>query len=50
MLEEQNYIGKIIENQENLNELDTVSGATFSSRGVKEAIINLITQEKIKEA
>lgn len=42
MLEEQNYINKIIENQENLNELDTISGATYSSKGVKEAILNII--------
>ena len=45
MLEEQNYINTIIDNQNNLNELDTVSGATFSSKGVKEAIINLINQK-----
>ena len=45
MLEENNYINKIIENKNNLEELDTVSGATFSSNGVKQAIINLINQE-----
>jgi len=44
MLEEQNYINKIIENKNNLNELDTISGATYSSKGVKEAIINLMQE------
>lgn len=42
ILEEQNYITQIIDNQNNINELDTVSGATFSSNGVKTAIINII--------
>lgn len=46
LLEENNYINKIIENQTNINELDTVSGATFSSKGVKEAIINIIEDSK----
>ena len=41
-LEEENYINTIIENQETINEVDTISGATYSSNGLKKAIINII--------
>ena len=37
-IEEANYINLIIENQNNLDGLDAVSGATFSSNGVKGAV------------
>ena len=41
IVEENDYITKVIENQSNLSELDTVSGATFSSNGIKNAIIRV---------
>ena len=44
-LEEENYINRIIENQEYIKELDTISGATFSSNGVKTAITKLLEQK-----
>ena len=44
ILEENNYINTIIENQSNIKEIDTISGATYSSKGVKEGIIKLLEQ------
>lgn len=44
MLEENNYINKIIENQTDIKNIDTISGATYSSKGVKEGIIKLLEQ------
>ena len=45
LLETENYINKIIENQENIKDLDTVSGATFSSNGVKNAITKVLEKK-----
>lgn len=42
IVEEENYMNKIIENQSTISELDTVSGATYSSTGIKTAIINIL--------
>ena len=44
ILEENNYINTIIENQANIKNIDTISGATYSSKGVKEGIIKLLEQ------
>ena len=44
MLEENNYINNIIENQKDIKNIDTISGATYSSKGVKEGIIKLLEQ------
>ena len=44
MLEENNYINTLIEQQANIKNIDTVSGATYSSNGVKEGIIKLLEQ------
>lgn len=44
LLEENNYINTIIENQANIKNIDTISGATYSSKGVKEGIIKLLEQ------
>lgn len=44
MLEENNYINNIIENQTDIKNIDTISGATYSSKGVKEGIIKLLEQ------
>lgn len=44
MLEENNYINSIIENQTDIKNIDTISGATYSSKGVKEGIIKLLEQ------
>lgn len=41
-IEESGYINTIIENQANINEVDTISGVTYSSSGIKSAIINII--------
>lgn len=49
MLEENNYINTIIENQANIKNVDTISGATYSSTGVKDAIIKLLEQVGINE-
>jgi len=43
LIEDANYLDKIIENQNNLEEVDAVSGATYTSNYLKELI------EKIKE-
>ena len=42
MIEDANYIDKLITNQNSLNNLDTVSGATYTSSYLKELV------EKIK--
>ena len=42
MVEEDNYIDKLITNQNSLDSLDTVSGATYTSSYLKELV------EKIK--
>ena len=39
----------IIENQANIKNVDTISGATYSSTGVKDAIIKLLEQVGITE-
>lgn len=44
ILEENNYINNIIENQKDIKNIDTISGATYSSKGVKEGIIKLLEQ------
>lgn len=36
MVESNNYLNKIVENQDNLNNLDAISGATFTSNYLKE--------------
>lgn len=40
---ESNYTDKLIEEQKNIEECDTVSGATISSRAVKKALINTLS-------
>lgn len=42
MIIENNYINTIIENQTNIDTLDTVSGATISSNSIKKAIKNIM--------
>ena len=44
MLEENNYINNIIQNQTNIKNIDTISGATYSSNGIKEAVTKLLEQ------
>lgn len=40
MIIDNNYITKIVENQQVIEDLDTVSGATITSKALKDAIIN----------
>lgn len=49
IVEQSNYINTIISNQEILNELDTVSGVTYTSKSIKESIINIINDYKNNE-
>ncbi len=42
MVKESDYITKLINEQKSLSEIDTISGATFSSRAVKKAFINTL--------
>lgn len=44
IVEDANYLQLIIENQDNLENLDTVAGATISSKSLKKAIINTIEE------
>ena len=37
-----NYVDTLINNQNNLQELDTVSGATYSSKALKQLLINVL--------
>lgn len=46
IVEEQNYIDNIITNQQNIESIDTVSGATYSSKALKQAIINILKEEQ----
>lgn len=41
-VENNDYINKLITNQKNLTNLDTVSGATFTSSALKKMLINII--------
>lgn len=41
LVEETNYIDKLIKNQDNLKNIDTVSGATISSTALKKMFINV---------
>ncbi len=43
MVEKENYITKLINNASNLDEVDTVSGATFTSGALKKLLINVIS-------
>jgi len=40
---ENDYINTIITNQATINDLDTISGVTFTSKGIKESIGNIIS-------
>lgn len=40
---EKDYINTIITNQATINDLDTISGVTFTSKGIKESIGNIIS-------
>ena len=40
------YINKLIEKQENIEDCDTVSGATISSSALKKALINTLNDYK----
>jgi len=42
IIEENNYLNTIITNQATINDLDTISGVTFTSKGIKDSIINII--------
>lgn len=41
LVEDSKYINKLIKNQDNLNDIDTVSGATISSTALKKMFINV---------
>ena len=45
-VESSKYIEKLIENSNNLNNVDTVSGATISSKALKKALENVLELEK----
>lgn len=47
LVENNNYINKIITNQKNLENLDTVSGATYSSKFLKE-LVEKTTEDYLK--
>lgn len=47
LIEENNYLNTIITNQATINELDTISGVTFTSKGIKESIINIINDYQL---
>lgn len=42
MVESNNYVNTLISNQDNLEEVDTVSGATYTSTGLKKLLINVL--------
>ena len=42
LIEEANYINKLINNQKNIENVDTVSGATISSTALKKMVINVL--------
>lgn len=42
MIESNNYLNKIIQNQSNIDGVDTISGATISSKNIKKAIQEII--------
>ena len=44
-IETTNYINTLIQNSNNLNEVDTVSGATISSKALKKALENVLALE-----
>lgn len=44
-VEETNYIERLIENSSNLNDVDTISGATISSKALKKALENVLVLE-----
>lgn len=48
LIEEQNYINKLINNQETIKDIDTVSGATISSTALKRMVINVINDRWAK--
>lgn len=41
-IEENNYLNSLVENQQNIDSVDTISGATISSTNIKKAIKELI--------
>lgn len=47
-LENIDYINKVIENQNDLENLDTVTGATISSKSLKEAIKNILDNAEME--
>ena len=48
-VEDADYINKLLENQETIEEVDTISGATISSRALKKTIINTLKDLKVKK-
>ena len=50
IIEENNYINTIITNQANINELDTISGVTYTSKGIKESIIEIMNDYNLNGA
>lgn len=45
-VEDANYINSLIKNQENLDNLDTIAGCTFTSNGLKKMLINTLNDYK----
>ena len=45
-INQSNYIETLIQNQNNLSEVDTVAGATFTSNGLKKMLINTLEDYK----
>ncbi len=44
LVEKENYVQKLIQNQNQLSELDTVSGATISSNALKKLVIHTLQE------
>ena len=49
MVMDANYIDTLLKNQEKIEEVDTISGATISSKALKKSIINVLKEEGILE-
>lgn len=45
-VEDANYINSLIKNQENLDNVDTIAGCTFTSNGLKKMLINTLNDYK----
>ena len=44
-IEKNNYIYKVVSNQENIDDLDAVSGSTFSSDALKNMVKKVMEEE-----